>query len=230
MTVIGISQSNYIPWKGYFDFINDCDIFVFLDEVQYTKRDWRNRNLIKTNHGLKWLTIPVGNNINRKIFEVKPINNNWVEHHQKSIQMSYAGCKYYKDFKFLIDKIYKTNKYNSLSELNQRSISLICEFLKIKTLLIDSRDIKTSSDKNQRLIDIIKHFNCKNYISGPTAKNYLDKNLFDSNGINIFWKEYLNYPEYKQRFDGFFHNVTILDLIFNTGPKSDFYVYNWRKE
>ena len=107
---------------------------------------------------------------------------------------------------------------------------MICEVLKIKTLLIDSRDIKTSSNKNQRLIDIIKHFNCKNYISGPTAKNYLDKNLFDSNGINIFWKEYLNYPQYKQRFDGFFHNVTILDLIFNTGPKSDFYVYNWRKE
>lgn len=230
MTVIGISQSNYIPWKGYFDFINDCDIFVFLDDVQYTKRDWRNRNLIKTNDGLKFLTIPVGNNTNRKIYEVQPINNNWKKYHQKSIQRSYGGSRYFKEFEFLIDEIYKKNKCNSLSELNQRTISLICEVLKIKTILIDSRDIKKSSDKNQRLIDIIKYFNCKNYISGPTAKNYLDKNLFESNGINISWKEYSNYPEYKQRFDGFFHNVTILDLIFNTGPKSDFYVYNWREE
>ena len=163
MTVIGISQSNYIPWKGYFDFINDCDIFVFLDDVQYTKGDWRNRNLIKTKVGLKWLTIPVGNKIKKKIFEVKPFNNNWQEKHKKSIEMAYSGCKFFPEFKFLLNEIYQENKCVSLSELNQKTIALICEVLDIKTVLIDSRKIQKSSERNQRLIDIIKYFNCTFY-------------------------------------------------------------------
>ena len=228
MTVIGISQSNYIPWKGYFDFINDCDIFVFLDEVQYTKQDWRNRNLIKTDHGLKWLSIPIGNQTNKNICEVETINNTWKEKHKKALKMAYSRSKYFKEFQFLIDKIYDENKSKLLSRFNQNSIRTICNFLDIKTYLIDSRQVKKSFNKNKRLIDIINNFNGTTYLSGPKAKEYLDINEFKQNGINIIWKDYQNYPKYIQRFDKFFHNVSILDVIFNTGKESKFYVYDWR--
>ena len=113
MAVIGISQSNYLPWKGYFDLINDCDIFVFLDEVQYTKQDWRNRNLIKTMRGKEWITIPIGKNIKKKIYEVKPINNHWQRKHKKSIQMAYSSCKFYKEYEYAVISI--SCKNSSLS-------------------------------------------------------------------------------------------------------------------
>ena len=229
MKKIGICQSNYIPWKGYFDLINECDVFVFLDEVQYTKQDWRNRNLIQTSNGNKWLTIPVGKDLNKKIFEVKILNNIWQKKHRQSLQMSYGRSEYFDEFKFLLDELYLEKNWDSLSEFNQFSIKRISKILEIKTELVDSREFKTSSDKNQRLIDIIKNLNGDVYITGRSAMNYLDEEAFKKNNIKVSWKDYKNYPEYKQRYPKFEHKISILDVIFNVGFKSNYYIWEWRK-
>ena len=228
MAIIAISQSNYIPWKGYFDLINDCDIFVFLDDVQYTKQDWRNRNLIKTKNGKNWLTIPVGKKIDRNISEVSPLNYSWQQKHKKSIYMAYANAPFFKEYEFILNEIYDKKKWLSLSDLNQFSIKLICKALKINTLILDSKEIKKSDSKNKRLIDIIKHLNGKTYISGVSAQTYLNQSLFAQNNIDVIWKDYSNYPIYKQRFSPFENYVSVLDLIFNTGANAPYYIWGWR--
>tara|TARA_B100000073_G_scaffold82687_1_gene63257 strand:- start:5534 stop:6226 length:693 start_codon:yes stop_codon:yes gene_type:complete len=225
--VIGISQSNYLPWKGYFDLINDCDIFVFLDEVQYTKQDWRNRNLIKTKRGKEWITIPIGKNIKKKIYEVKPINNHWQRKHKKSIQMAYSSCKFYREFEYILDHIYQDKNWESLSEFNQYTINLFCKLLNINTKIIDSREIKKSDDKNQRLIDIILKLKGNTYLSGGSAKSYLNQSIFQKNNIEIIWKDYSYYPIYPQKYNNFYHDLSIIDLVFNTGKDASNFIWGY---
>lgn len=229
MALIGISQSNYLPWKGYFDLINDCDFFVFLDDVQYTSKDWRNRNLIKTKEGKHWLTVPVGDQINRKICEVSIKNNYWQKKHMRSLEMAYSNCPFFKDFEYILFEIYENNKWLKLSELNQFSTKLICKALKINTVILDSREIIKSTDRNKRLIDIIKLLNGSIYISGESAKSYLDQTLFKKNKINIIWKDYSKYPTYCQKFPPFNHYVSVLDLIFQKGKNSSDYIWDKKR-
>ena len=125
--------------------------------------------------------------------------------------------------------IYINKKWNSLSQFNQYSIRKICNLLDINTEIVDSRDFKKSSNKNQRLIDIIKNLNGDTYISGKAGISYLNKEKFNKNNIKVIWKEYENYPKYKQRHQDFFHEVSILDVIFNTGSEASYYVWRWRK-
>src|SRR4051812_44672429 len=109
-----ILQSNYIPWKGYFDLINIADEFIFYDDVQYTRLDWRNRNKIKTSEGLKWLSIPIGNNMDLKICEVEMKSQAWKKKHKKSIEQNYSKAKHFEEYKFILENIY-LSKINNLS-------------------------------------------------------------------------------------------------------------------
>ncbi len=217
---VAILQSNYIPWKGYFDIIAKSDVFVIYDEVQFTRRDWRNRNLIKTKDGLKWLTIPViQDDYYQKIFNTEVFPGNWVKKHKSTLQTNYGKASYFKYYKDFIFKIYDTPQPN-LTEINKDFIEKICEILKIKTKIIDSRELNLVGDKNERLIDACKKLNATNYISGPAAKDYIDEILFNENNLQIEWMDYSNYKEYNQLYPPFEHGVSILDLIFNEGPNA----------
>jgi hypothetical protein len=221
---ISILQSNYIPWKGYFDLIAKSDVFVIYDEVQYTKNDWRNRNLISTQNGLQWLTIPVRQeNLGQKIFESKISTNNWQRKHISSLQGSYSRAAHFNQFKESIFSLYE-NQSNLISEINISFIKAICEILEIKTQIIDSRELNLQGDRNMRLIEACKKLNANSYISGPAAKNYLQTNLFKEESIDIEWMDYSGYKEYKQVYGPFAHGVTILDLIFNTGNNAKNYM------
>jgi hypothetical protein len=221
MKKIAILQSNYIPWKGYFDIIRQSDIFVIYDEVQYTKNDWRNRNLIKTANGLEWLTIPVKqNNLNQKINETYISNINWHKKHWNSILCNYSKSPYFKTFGNEIKSVYDSIDSENLSEINLRFIRKINELLGIDTEIIDSESLNLTGDKNERLIDAIKKLNGTHYLSGPAAKSYLNTNEFESESIQVEWMDYSNYPEYPQLFSSFNHNVSVLDLIFNVGDKA----------
>lgn len=215
-----ISQSNYIPWKGYFDMIASVDVFVVYDEVQYTKNDWRNRNLIKTKNGLQWLTIPVKQeSLSQTICETEVYNTNWKKKHIGSLQSNYGKALFFKQFKERIFKIYELSS-SSLSEINLRFIKEICAILEIDTRIIDSRSLNLSGDKQQRLVQACQKLNADTYLSGPAAKSYIDEDFFASNQIKLEWMDYSGYKTYNQLYPPFKHEVSILDLIFNEGANA----------
>lgn len=229
MTRLVILQSSYIPWKGYFDLINDADLFVFYDDVQYTKCDWRNRNRIKTPQGLQWLSVPVGSKISRKICEVQISTSNWQSKHLSSLRLNYCKSPFFDQYSFLLDELYLKQKWTSLSQLNQYTTRIIAGVLGIKSQLIDSRSLESSGVKHDRLLSLIKQTGADTYISGPSAKAYIDEEKFQREGINLVWKNYSGYPEYNQRFLPFEHAVTVLDLLFNVGPETPRYIWGWRE-
>lgn len=221
MKKIAILQSNYIPWKGYFDIIHQSDVFVIYDDVQYTKNDWRNRNLIKTPNGLEWLTIPVRQNkLDQKINETFVSQNNWNKKHWNSLLCNYSKSPYFNTFENVIKDLYENIDTNNLSEINIQFITTINRILGIETEIIDSKTLNLKGDKNERLIEAIQKLNGTHYISGPAAKSYLNTSEFDSKSIKVEWMDYSNYSEYPQLFSPFKHNVSILDLIFNVGPNA----------
>ena len=229
MKRVAILQSNYIPWKGYFDIIHDVDLFIFYDDVQYTKNDWRNRNKIKTPKGTEWITIPVGSDANRLICEVDIQDARWQAKHWKTLQQYYGKCKYFAHYQSFFEEVYLGRKWTNLSDLNQYLIRYISrEFLNISTEFGDSRNYELSGQKFERLMDLLTKAEATLYVSGPSAKDYVDPSLFIDKGIELMWKDYSGYPEYLQRFPNFEHGVSILDLLFNVGPDASWYIWGWR--
>lgn len=214
-----ITQSNYIPWKGYFDAINSVDVFVVYDEMQYTKRDWRNRNKIKTQSGLKWLSVPVNvkGKFEQKINETEISEDNWNVKHWSQIKQTYSKAPFFKEYKAFFEGLYLNCKLTNLSEINLCFIQAICNLLEIKTEIIFSKDLELRGDKTVKLLNICLDLSLTDYYSGPAAKDYMDIELFKAEDIDVHWFDYSDYPEYNQLFDGFEHGVTILDLIFNEG-------------
>jgi hypothetical protein len=220
MKKVAILQSNYIPWKGYFDLIGSVDEFIFYDEVQYTKNDWRNRNKIKTSKGLTWLTIPVGQKINRKINEVVIEDSSWQRKHFQAISLNYKYSPYYEEISNLLKPIYFESNFIYLSDVNRIFIQHIMRYLNIQTPLFDSLHYDSCDGKNEKLIDLCLQAKADIYVSGSKAKNYLDLELFKKNNIKVQWFDYTNYPEYFQLWGDFAHEVSIIDLLFNHGKKS----------
>ena len=218
MKKISISQSNYIPWLGYFDLINRVDEFILYDDVQYTRRDWRNRNKIKTPKGLKWLTIPVDvkGKYFQKINETKISDKNWVINHWQQIKQNYAKAKNFKKYKDIFEELYLSCKEEYLSEINHKFIIAINQILGIKTKIRFSGEFEIYGNRTEKLINICKQCNATVYISGPAAKKYFNEELANKENILVEWMNYENYEEYEQLYPPFEHGVTILDLIFNT--------------
>jgi hypothetical protein len=225
-----ISQSNYIPWKGYFDNIAQVDEFVLYDEAQYTKRDWRNRNQIKTPQGLLWLTIPVKvkGKFLQKINKTFISDTDWCRKHLATLKQSYSKAKCFKEvFPFVEEWYTQAEKLETISEINFHFITHICDFLNINTTISFSKDFEiVSDDKTERLIDICKQANATSYYSGPAAKMYLEEDLFKNNNIDVHYYEYSGYTEYTQINGSFEHGVSILDLIFNEGTNAVQYLKN----
>lgn len=215
---VAILQSNYIPWKGYFDLINMVDEFIFYDEVQYTKNDWRNRNIVKTPSGPKWITIPVEQkHLSQKICDTRVVNNSWRRKHWNMITINYARAKYFSAYKDVFEELYLGQKDDLLCQINYKFIIAINKMLGINTKLSSSFDYKMIGGKTERLVEICKQARATEYLSGPSAKNYLNEKCFRDEKINLRWIDYSGYKEYNQLFEPFIHEVTILDLIFNEG-------------
>lgn len=228
---LAVLQSNYIPWKGYFDIIHDVDLFIFYDDVQYTKNDWRNRNRVKTPNGAAWLTIPTGNDIDRLICEVPLTDRRWAAKHWKTLSQCYSRAPHFKTYKAFFEYAYLDMQWDHLSRLNQYLITEISrEFLGIETEFRDSREYRASGTKLDRLIDIIQKAQAAVYVSGPSARSYIDPGRFEDAGVQLVYKSYQDYPEYPQLYPPFEHGVTVLDLLFNVGPDASYYIWDWRKD
>ena len=227
---VAILQSNYIPWKGYFDIINSVDEFIFYDEVQYTKNDWRNRNKIKTASGVQWITIPVKQEkLHQRINETRISQPNWAEKHYRMFCTNYARASHFKSYKPLLEETYASIQTDLLCEVNYIFIRLVADILGIRTVISKTTDYKLIEGRTERLLDLVQQAGGNEYVSGPAAKNYLDERLFAEAGIKVSWMDYQNYPEYEQLFPPFEHNVTILDLIFNEGINAKSYMKSFEK-
>ncbi|MDR5779080.1 WbqC family protein [Caballeronia sp. LZ065] len=220
MKKVAILQSNYIPWKGYFDMIAAVDEFVIYDEVQFTKNDWRNRNRIKTRNGGEWITIPVQQErLDQKISETRVLNGRWAVKHWKAIANNYARAPYFAQYADVLEALYRqAGQLEWLSEINLLFIRTICNLLGVTTNITSSRDYDLSGDRVARLVSVCCQADAQVYLSGPAAKNYLDEALFAAAGVGVEWMSYDGYPEYPQLHAPFEHGVTVLDLLLNTGP------------
>jgi hypothetical protein len=215
---VGVWQSNYIPWKGYFDYINDVDVFCFYDEVQYTKNDWRNRNRIFGNDGLFWITLPVDKKYTKlKISNVIIDNNKILNNHFKSIEQYYAKAPFKNQILDLISPYYIDNQPNTLSELNQILIKIISHYIGITTKFVNSKNYELKDTRLGRLIHLLSQLETTSYLSGLNAKNYIVGNelLFENAGIKIEWKNYGPYLKYKRNGGVFDDYVSIIDLLMN---------------
>tara|TARA_B100000795_G_C22754492_1_gene420890 strand:+ start:557 stop:1270 length:714 start_codon:yes stop_codon:yes gene_type:complete len=211
-----ILQSNYIPWKGYFDMINEADTFVFYDTAKYTKNDWRNRNKIYPKNGVQWLTIPIsGSAVNLKIKEVEITNFSWQKKHAKTLGFGYRSCAYFNQLEEFIDLFLIDQTWSSLSELNIAIIKWISEQLKITTNFVNAADLNVEGDRVERLIEILDTLKATHYLSGPASIGYMlpHMNDFTDLGVDVSFKEYPHYREYKQLGSDFEQSVSILDLI-----------------
>lgn len=224
-----VIQSNYIPWKGYFDIINDVDLFIFYDDVQYTKNDWRNRNKIKTPNGASWLTIPVGKRESRLICEVELPASGWAEKHWQTIKQFYGKAPHFSRYKAFVREMFLGRHWTYLAEFNQFVIQVIShELLGINVEFHDSRDYQLSGAKQERLLQLLTKAETDVYISGPAAQAYLDVDHFAAAGITTIFKDYAGYPQYHQFHPPFEHSVTVLDLLFHCGPEAPYYIWGWR--
>jgi len=223
---IAVVQSNYIPWRGYFDLINSVDEFILYDDVQYTIRDWRNRNIIKTQNGPRWLTIPVEvkGKYFQKIKDTVISDTTWGRKHWASIIHNYSRAKYFLIYRELFKDLYLRSEDKLLSQINYRFIIAICQILGIRTTISRSMDYNLVGDKTDRLVHLCKQAGATAYVSGPSAKAYLDEDVFRNESIAVAYIDYSGYPEYRQLYPPFEPSVTIIDLIFNEGPSATGYM------
>lgn len=230
MKKVGVIQSNYIPWKGYFDIIHDSDLFIFYDDVQYTKNDWRNRNKVKSADGARWLTIPIHKHEHRLICDVRLGAPDWGRTHWDTIGQLYRKAPYFRLYKGFFEHVYLERRWELLSELNQFLIESISrDMLGIRTEFADSRTFGASGGRLARLLDLLSMVGANAYVSGPSAKSYIDETEFERKGIQLVYKDYSKYPEYPQFYPPFAHGVTILDLLFQTGPEAPYFIWGWRE-
>ncbi|MDR2054540.1 MAG: WbqC family protein [Desulfovibrio sp.] len=221
---VGIIQSNYIPWRGYFDFINSVEVFVFLDNIQYTKRDWRNRNRIKTKNGVKWLTVPVQYKYAAQRIDDTRIdyNQKWQVKHLRAMEHAYGKMpyftKYFPRYREILEEGYLT-----ISTLNQALIRWLMSCLDINTPLRTASEFKLTGQRTERLIELLTQLGATTYLSGPSAASYLEYDLFRKANIALEFKSY-DYPPYPQPHGSFVPDVTVLDLLFSMGGEAKKYL------
>ena len=221
MCIVAAVQSNYIPWKGYFDLINMADHFVLYDDVQYTTYSWRNRNKIKTPKGAEWLTIPVlHRSVDQRIQDTEVRGTFWRKKHWKSIVQSYRRAKYFDAYRGLFEELYLGADDLLLSDINRRFLTAVCGLLGIQTPLSWSREYNLGEGRIERVVDMCTQLGATEFLSGPTAKPYINEPLFTAAGIRVVWMDYGGYPRYNQLYcPPFIHEVSVIDLIFNEGAE-----------
>jgi hypothetical protein len=228
---VAIVQSNYIPWKGYFDLIAATDEFILYDDVQYTRRDWRNRNQIKTPQGVQWLTVPVKvkGRYHQSIRETEIDGTDWAQQHWTRLRQNYARAPYFAQYADELAALYLDRTHDTLSELNRTMLTWINRQLGIDTRITSSSDYVLEGDRTDRLLNLCVQAGATEYVSGPAARDYLDERRFEAARIAVCWFDYPDYPRYAQLWGDFVHGVTVLDVLFHCGPDARRHVVTDRR-
>lgn len=221
MTTVVVLQPGYLPWLGFFDQIKRSDAFVYYDDVQFDKHGWRNRNRIKTPAGPLWLTVPVrnGGRHGQKILEVEIDNRMpWARKHVAAVAQNYARAPYLKQYLPPLEALLGRH-WDSLVELDIAVVGLMCEWLGLRPTVARSSRLGIGGGQSERLLEICRHFEADTYLSGDSAKDYLDLDLFESAGVRVNWQNY-RHPGYRQLHGDFMPYLSALDLVLNMGPES----------
>lgn len=219
-------QSCYIPWKGFFDLLNRCDEYVILDGAQYVKRHWHNRNRIKTANGPQWLTIPVvtKSRYEQPIDEVEISDPDWADQHWRSIEQAYRKAPHFATYGPKVLELYEASaKEKRLTIVNERFLRELADLLGVQVRITRDSDYKPQGKRSERLVDVCRLARATRYVSGPSAKEYLEEDLFMDTGISVEWMAYGPYPTYPQLHGDFEHAVSVLDLLFMTGDQASRY-------
>ena len=206
--------------------IASVDEFILYDDMQYTRRDWRNRNQIKTPQGVQWLTVPVRvkGKYYQTIRDTEIDGNDWAKAHWKALSQNYRRAAHFAEIAQWLEPLYLHGRHTHLSALNREFIEAVCAFLGITTKISNSWDYHLIDGKTERLADLCTQAGATEYISGPAARDYVDENIFSECGIKLRWFDYAGYPEYPQLWGEFTHGVTILDTLFNCGKDTARYM------
>jgi hypothetical protein len=219
--IIGIHQPNYLPYLGFFDKMEEADIFVLYDDAQFEKGDFQHRNRIRIYHGWKWLTVPVDKRhiplneirIKNEVSTGKGVG--WSENHFDNIRDNYRDTPYYSVYEKDLKKIYD-KRYDELVEVNIELITFLMKAFDIDVEIRLSSELGSTLKSTERLVEIVEALNGDVYLSGPQGKDYLDVSLFEKKAINVAFQDF-KHPVYKQRYDGFEYNMSAIDALFNVG-------------
>ncbi|MBY4768475.1 WbqC family protein [Burkholderia ambifaria] len=227
---IAIVQSNYIPWKGYFDLIAATDEFILYDDAQYTRRDWRNRNQIKTPQGVQWLTVPVRvkGRYHQSIRETEIDGTEWAEQHWTRLRQNYARAPHFARYAPELEALYLHGRHDTLSALNLAMLTWVNRQLGIATRMSSSSDYTLEGDRTDKLLNLCLQAGATEYLSGPAARDYLDESRFAAAQVAVRWFDYPAYPPYAQLWGEFVHGVTALDVLFHCGPDARRHVVTGR--
>lgn len=230
MKTVAILQSCYIPWKGYFDLVNRADEFILYDDRQYTKNDWRNRNRIKTPQGPQWLTIPIAHRgrHGQRIDEAEATDPRWQTKHWKAIVQNYSRAPYFAEQSWRFEHLYATLADARLTVINQHFIRAVCEALGVTTAISHASDYPAAGRRSERVLSLCRAAGATRYVSGPSARSYLDEDQFTRAGIEVEYADYSGYPEYAQLYPPFDHAVTVLDLLFSVGADAPRYMKSFQ--
>lgn len=217
-----VLQPGYLPWLGFFEQMSRADVFVYLDDVQFDKNGWRNRNRIKGPAGPQWLTVPVRLNglsfppINQVLID--PTQHRWAAKHLQALKTNYGPCPF---FDWLFPDIEKllSQPWTHIAELDIALVELLCDKISLRRRINRSSVLKVEGDRCGRLVEFCRQLNCDTYYSGAAARDYMDTALFEQAGIKVVFQDY-RHPQYTQRFGEFVPYLSVVDLLFNCGPQS----------
>ncbi|HEV3247417.1 MAG TPA: WbqC family protein [Beijerinckiaceae bacterium] len=219
---IAILQSNYIPWKGYFDLIAAVDEFLIFDEVQYTRRDWRNRNKIVLQGSVKWLTIPVRTkgHLFGSIEEIETDGHGWAEQHWKTITHAYRRAAYFGNYEAVLEAAFqRAASLVRLTDINELFLRTITGLLHIETPIARANVVpRTMQLPTDRLVEICLGRQATEYVSGPAGRAYIEVEKFGDAQVALSYANYSGYPVYEQHANAFEHGVSILDVLMRCGP------------
>jgi len=218
--IVSVHQPQYLPWLGYFDKIDRADVFVLLDDVQFKKNEWQNRNRIKTSQGWQWLTVPVTYRHLQRINEVEINNRDKWKHRQKqALSSNYRKAPYWSNLEGFFDEIF-SSEWTTISVLNIFVVKRLAALLGIETPLFVSSEIGPfPEDPDERLIAITKHFGAGTYLAGSGGRSYMDLEKYELQDIHVLFQDF-KHPEYRQLFGAFEPFMSVVDLIFNHGHES----------
>lgn len=224
MRRICIIQSAYIPWRGFFDLIDRCDEYIILDGAQFVKGHWQNRNRVRGPAGPAWLSIPVvtADRLGQSIEQVVVSDRAWAETHWRKLAIYYANAPYFSVLAPHLKSLYAAaGQFERLTDINETLIRGIIALLGIETRLVRDHTYDPQGGRTDRVVDICIKAGATHYLTGPSARAYLDETPFTDAGITVEWMDYPSYPRYPQGQADYDPALSIVDLLFNAGTERE---------